>query len=173
LNSFEGPIGLYVLETDVTKYPNDTGVNTRISFNIKARDGSILSKSSRYDYSGAEKDGVKRHKKLELDVLKPIATLDGWLLDTSSGASLRYAKAENNMISINPIDDKFYPYIPEQSLTFPYTLRGIPVSSGGNYTDESGQQWVCDTLEVNADGTGKLVQRVKYESLAEYIDSTP
>ena len=47
----------------------------------------------------------------------------------------------------------------EQSVTFPYTLRGIPVSSGGNYTDADGQQWICDTIEVNADGTGKLIQR--------------
>lgn len=46
-----------------------------------------------------------------------------------------------------------------QAITFPYTLRGIPAESGGNYTDENGQQWVCDTIQVNADGTGKLVQR--------------
>lgn len=47
-----------------------------------------------------------------------------------------------------------------QSATIPYTLRGIPVSSGGNYTDSTGQQWVCDTLTVNADGSGMLTQRV-------------
>ena len=47
----------------------------------------------------------------------------------------------------------------EQTIAFPYTLRGIPVNSGGNYTDADGQQWVCDTIQVNADGTGKLVQR--------------
>lgn len=37
---------------------------------------------------------------------------------------------------------------------------GIPVESGGNYTDSSGQQWICDELIYNADGTGKIVKRV-------------
>lgn len=46
--------------------------------------------------------------------------------------------------------------------TIPLTdsLRGIKVTKGGNYTDETGQQWVCDTIEKYADGSGKLVQRV-------------
>lgn len=29
----------------------------------------------------------------------------------------------------------------------PNGLPGIPVSSGGNYTDENGQQWVCDEID--------------------------
>lgn len=41
------------------------------------------------------------------------------------------------------------------------TLKGIAVTSGGNYTDESGQQWISDTLQVFADGSGILTQRVK------------
>ena len=32
-------------------------------------------------------------------------------------------------------------------------LCGIPVESGGNYTDSNGQQWLCDTLVYNADGS--------------------
>ena len=32
------------------------------------------------------------------------------------------------------------------ALSTPNGLRGIPVSSGGNYTDSNGQQWVCDTI---------------------------
>lgn len=40
----------------------------------------------------------------------------------------------------------------------PNGLPGIPVSSGGNYTDESGQQWVCDEIDL---ARGKYVQRVK------------
>ena len=38
-------------------------------------------------------------------------------------------------------------------------LCGIPVSSGGNYTDSNGQQWICDELIYNADGTGKIIKR--------------
>lgn len=38
-------------------------------------------------------------------------------------------------------------------------LCGLPVSSGGSYTDENGQQWICDTAEFT-EGGGKLVRRV-------------
>lgn len=41
------------------------------------------------------------------------------------------------------------------------TFRGFPVSSGGNYTDSTGQQWVCDTLTVKNDGSGVLTQMVE------------
>lgn len=40
-------------------------------------------------------------------------------------------------------------------------LCGIPVSSGGNYTDQNGQQWVCDELIYCADGTGKVIKRIE------------
>lgn len=43
------------------------------------------------------------------------------------------------------------------------SLRGIKVTEGGNYTDETGQMWVCDTLEKYADGTGKLIKRVYHK----------
>lgn len=46
------------------------------------------------------------------------------------------------------------------ALTTPNGMCGIPVSSGGNYTDENGQQWICDTVKLRSDGTGKRVQRI-------------
>lgn len=46
-----------------------------------------------------------------------------------------------------------------QTLTLqtPNALPGIPVTSGGNYTDENGQQWVCDEVDL---ACGVRVQRV-------------
>lgn len=46
-----------------------------------------------------------------------------------------------------------------QTLTIstPNGLPGIPVTSGGNYTDETGQQWVCDEVDFSR---GVYVQRV-------------
>ena len=46
-----------------------------------------------------------------------------------------------------------------QTLTLqtPNALPGIPVTSGGNYTDEDGQQWVCDEVDL---ARGVHVQRV-------------
>lgn len=46
------------------------------------------------------------------------------------------------------------------SITSALPLCGVPVSEGGNYTDTNGQQWVCDELIYNADGTGKIIKRI-------------
>lgn len=48
-----------------------------------------------------------------------------------------------------------------QTLTIstPNGLPGIPVTSGGNYTDENGQQWICDYVDF---AKGVYVQRVLY-----------
>ena len=43
------------------------------------------------------------------------------------------------------------------ALQTPNGLPGIPVTSGGNYTDPSGQQWVCDEVDLER---GVRVQRV-------------
>ena len=52
------------------------------------------------------------------------------------------------------------------TITTPNGLTGVPVSSGGNYTDENGQQWIADTIEYNADeGTAKYVRRLKQMTL--------
>lgn len=47
----------------------------------------------------------------------------------------------------------------EQLLTLPTPngLPGIPVTSGGNYTDPQGQQWVCDEVDLER---GVMVQRI-------------
>lgn len=55
---------------------------------------------------------------------------------------------------------EFTGYQPPQilSLSTPNGLLGLPVDSGGNYTDESGQQWICDEMDF---GRGKYVQRIE------------
>lgn len=53
-----------------------------------------------------------------------------------------------------------------QTLTLPTPngLPGIPVTSGGNYTDPQGQQWVCDEVDLER---GMKVQRVKVLNLLD------
>lgn len=66
------------------------------------------------------------------------------------------------MIRIASItDDTYKPYTATTTtVPTPNGLLGIPVSSGGNYIDENGQQWVCDTIEYEEDGSGFYEQRV-------------
>ena len=64
------------------------------------------------------------------------------------------------MITRTPMNATSYePYKPVQKLIVPTPngLPGIPVSSGGNYTDEKGQQWVCDEVDFKK---GVYVQRI-------------
>lgn len=70
----------------------------------------------------------------------------------------------------------------EQLLTLPTPngLPGIPVTSGGTYTDSTGQQWVCDEVDLER---GVKVQRVykvdvdgenvKFEQAGDYANLVP
>lgn len=53
----------------------------------------------------------------------------------------------------------------QQTITLqtPNGLPGIPVTSGGNYTDPQGQQWICDEVDLKR---GVKVQRVKVKGLS-------
>lgn len=64
------------------------------------------------------------------------------------------------MITRTPMNATSYePYKPAQTFIVPTPngLPGIPVSSGGNYTDEKGQQWVADEIDL---ANGEMVQRI-------------
>lgn len=65
----------------------------------------------------------------------------------------------NPMLNIGSTALPFEPYKQLQSLivSTPDGLPGLPVSSGGNYTDESGQQWISDEIDFKR---GKYVKRV-------------
>ena len=51
-----------------------------------------------------------------------------------------------------------------QNIVIGKTLHGIPVTSGGNYTDENGHQWICDEVDLER---GVCIQRV-YKLLSTY-----
>ena len=60
------------------------------------------------------------------------------------------------------LGDTATPYEPyhdpqSTSISTPNGLPGIPVSSGGNYTDADGQQWTCDEIDF---ARGVYVQRI-------------
>lgn len=82
-------------------------------------------------------------------------------LQISKGATL------NTTVQVSLTRDKTTTYSPyrEQLLTLPTPngLPGIPVTSGGNYTDSTGQQWVCDEVDLER---GVKVQRVNAVDLS-------
>lgn len=69
------------------------------------------------------------------------------------------------MITRIPVNATSYePYKPAQTLIIPTPggLPGISVSSGGNYTDEKGNQWVADEIDL---ARSEKVQRCKRSML--------
>lgn len=80
--------------------------------------------------------------------------------DVELGASFNEQRFKI-MLNIGSTALPYEPYKPLQTaiLKTPDGLPGIPVSSGGNYTDADGQQWVCDTIEYSR-GVAEMVQRV-------------
>ena len=85
-------------------------------------------------------------------------------LQIGKGATL------DTTIQVSLTRNKIATYSPyhEQLLTLPTPngLPGIPVTSGGNYTDQNGQQWVCDEVDLER---GVKVQRVNIVDLSTCV----
>lgn len=77
-------------------------------------------------------------------------------------------KTINVQIELGDSKTSYEPY-KGQVLFLPHTLHGIPVTSGGNYTDTDGRQWICDELDLER---GVLVQRIKEFVLSELNPDT-
>ena len=72
---------------------------------------------------------------------------------TNAGDTISY---KNIQIEKGSVVTPYEPYH-EQTITLPYTLNAIPVSSGGNVTI-NGQQYIADYVDVER---GKLVKKLK------------
>lgn len=87
--------------------------------------------------------------------------------DTVTGAKVRWSigvlpdESVNTTVKLmlNPgaVASPWEPYAGVQSIVAPYTLHGIPVTSGGNYADANGQRWICDEVDFER---GVYVRRV-------------
>ena len=83
--------------------------------------------------------------------------VNGFYIAIPEGQSVN--KTVYPMLNIGSAALPYEPYKPDQKLIIPTSggLPGIPVSSGGNYTDEKGQQWVADEIDL---AKGERVQRI-------------
>lgn len=79
----------------------------------------------------------------------------------TDGKTTVHECTESELLQVEEASEatSYEPYHNPQTLTIPTPngLPGIPVSSGGNYTDEQGQQWICDEVDLER---GVKVQRV-------------
>lgn len=91
-------------------------------------------------------------------------------LKADGNAVFATVRFENVQLEINKAATEFEAFT-KQPLAITHTMPGIPVASGGNYTDANGQQWVCDEVDL---ARGVYVQRVhtaKISDAAAFIPS--
>lgn len=62
----------------------------------------------------------------------------------------------NMQLELGSVETKYEQYKSAKNIELTYTLPGIPVTTGGNYTDSNGQQWICDEVDF---ARGVYVQR--------------
>ena len=114
---------------------------------LVSQGGNILffDENNNQCWFGIDKGKAEHHIQYPVDVTK----FQYLMSDTAS---------ENVCLTWNASSPDYEPYR-EQLLTLPTPtgLPGIPVTSGGNYTDPQGQQWVCDEVDLER---GVKVQRI-------------
>lgn len=132
--------------------------NTPITLVFKgdlvSQGGNILffDENNNPNWFGIDKGKAEHHIKYPVDLTK-----FQYLLSNMA--------SENVCLTWDASSPDYEPYR-EQLLTLPTPtgLPGIPVTSGGNYTDQSGQQWVCDEVDF---AEGMYVQRIALIDLAD------
>lgn len=133
-----------VLECFVKK---NTPITLVFKGDLVSQGGNVLffDENNKQCWFGIDAGKAEHHIQYPVDVTK-----FKYLID--------YMPSENMCLTWNASSPDYEPYR-EQLLTLPTPngLPGIPVTSGGNYADSQGQQWICD--EVNLE-RGVKVQRV-------------
>ncbi len=83
----------------------------------------------------------------------------GWIIFKNNSGNTVVPSFSDVQIEAGTVMTDYEAPVPYQTLPIstPNGLPGIPVTSGGNYTDADGQQWVCDEVDL---ARGVYVQRV-------------
>ena len=140
------PYGSYTMSCDV-KCP--VGKNARLRINLK--DGT---------YADNFQNSTGAFVHLEKSFIgEPI----NWRIYYGEFCDIGAFTIKNAQLETGSVVTEYEPFKEPQTFTLntPNGLPGVPVTSGGNYTDENGQQWICDEIDL---ARGKYVQRIgKYE----------
>lgn len=174
---------------------NDISKSFISSVNLSHEESIGIFPSGNYTISGFPKNwglhasiglfyNGKMYNSVANTVNNPTLTITKDILTDDFNVSISVYSASNNQITVGTfylqiekgsIATDFEPYNgATANITTSMPLCGIPVESGGNYTDSNGQQWVCDELIYRADGTGKIVKRTaKIDSYNGETISTP
>ena len=145
------------------QFPLSLSQNTDyvLSYTTNLVSGQYNAKIIGIDYNGAETSIV-------VSVATPLTFNSGkyssWKVAFYSTTELQTNPVfERVMVNIGTSALPWEPYKGQGlAVLTPNGLPGIPVTSGGNYTDANGQQWICDEIDFYR---GVYVQRVQQRVL--------
>lgn len=132
------PAGIYVLSC---VFQDGTNSNDTIYLNLRNESNTIVK---------AFRCGVP----LQFDSGISVNSMDIYANSVQSGKTIKSVQLERGSTPT-----AYEPYT-ETTVTVstPNGLPGIPVESGGNYTDSTGKQWICDEVDFEK---GVYVQRIR------------
>lgn len=143
---------------------NEFKPNTTYTLSFIAAPGhKMYLNENLFSYQYIIGDGTRQHITM---TTKPIVdsskesqyTSNHWIiLKNSEGNSVQPA-FKDVQIELGSAPTDYVENAPRQTVTLDRTLPGIPVTSGGNYTDSNGQQWICDEIDFER---GVYVQHFK------------
>lgn len=118
--------------------------------------------NSNYDRAYIRANGTIIANYIFTDIPKTVELSEASIVDITLilGAGSSYSnKTVKFQIEAGETATSWEPYKEVQPLSISTSngLPGIPVTSGGNYTDENGQQWLCNEVDFEK---GKYEQRV-------------
>lgn len=126
---------------------------TQINFKLEYIDGTKM------DYGIVGTDGPNNmwyHSSAKAS--KDIASICFYNVSTPNRTIGKIMVRRGQLASMTDADYEPYKDGGSVAVITPNGLPGIPVSSGGNYTDASGQQWLCDEVDF---ARGVYVQNCK------------
>lgn len=144
------------------------GWNNTVPF-LTIPSGNYYSNVSIYYY-----DGKTRTSKKGAFTLLESFRITGVMYSTTYAINGRYNFIFAPQLELGSTATAYFPYR-EQLLTLPTPtgLPGIPVTSGGNYTDPQGQQWICDEVDLERGVKVQRVNRLKLAELSFNYELTP
>ena len=125
----------------------------RLVYTIIPISGTYKFKSAGVVTSRVFQNGTIRGSNPNLDITLQCAAGDQIAMSIYATNGTTYnSEKVYQWITAGDADVPFTPYVEPQKLTIPTTdgLPGIPVNRGGNWTDENGQAWVSDVIDMAA-----------------------
>ena len=152
-----GYVDLYSSALLALKYKVDKGRTYTLSFDTE-NTGKLMyiNPNSGFDYAQFRMDGTRKSftKTMNHNIDSNVQVA---LVSVCETTDVACGEISNVQLTLVVGDSEYETFEEPQSLDVSRALPGIPVSQNGNYTDDNGQQWICDEIDFER---GVYIKRI-------------